>query len=386
MTTAIGESKKSASKKVETNPYRPWAARFWHGMRFGTWIALLARNRFKVHPLRWGLAATVSTASIVNSLASPIQTAIYGRRIRRTQITEAPIFIIGHWRSGTTLLHELMVLDERFTYPTTLECFIPNDFMVISWLVRWMKFLLPAQRPMDNMITGWDRPQEDEFALLNMGVLTPYLKMAFPNEPRNYLEYLDLSDLPPEELDGWKEAMLWFLQSITRRTPKRIVLKSPPHTARIKVLLEMFPDARFVHIVRDPYVLFPSNVKLWKTLYKFQALQEPKYKGLEEYVFTCFEHMYRAFEEQRQLLDPARIYEVRYEDLVRDKVGQMRSMYEHLELGNFAAVLPKLEEYLTSVQDYKTNRYEIDPELREVIDRRWGPFMRRYGYCQPGTE
>lgn len=382
MATGAAKPSGPASKKVESNPYRPWAARFWHGMRLGTWMGVLARNRFRVHPLRWGLATTVTTASVTNSLAAPLQSAIYGRRIRETEIKDAPIFIIGHWRSGTTLLHELMVLDERFTYPTTLECFIPTDFMTISWMVRRMRFLLPAQRPMDNMITGWERPQEDEFALMNMGVLSPYLKMAFPNEPRDYLDHLDLN-LPADELAKWKATLLWFLKTITFRTPKRIVLKSPPHTARVKTLLEMFPDARFVHIVRDPYVLFASNVKLWKTLYKFQGLQEPRYAGLEDYVFTCFEHMYRAFEAARDLVPADHMYEVRYEDLIRDKVGQMRSMYEHLQLGGFDALLPQLEEYLTSVKDYQTNRYDIDPVLREKIDRRWGPFMQRYGYCQP---
>src|SRR6185369_995061 len=115
------------------------------------------------------------------------------------------------------------------------------------------------------------------------------LTMAFPNEPPQSPGSLTLEGLSSDELTRWKSALQWFLTRVTLRSHKQIILKSPPHTARIKVLLELFPNARFVHIVRDPYALYGSTIKLWKTLYKFQALQEPRHEGLEEYVFSCFE-------------------------------------------------------------------------------------------------
>ena len=193
-----------------------------------------------------------------------------------------------------------MVLDARYTFPTTYQCLAPNHFLISDWLITRFKFLLPSKRPMDNMITGWDRPQEDEFALCNMGLPSPYLTMAFPNEPEQFPEYFTLDGLPPEEVARWKAGLEWFLKRVTLRNPNRIILKSPPHTGRIKTLLEVFPNARFVHIVRDPYALYGSTIKLWKTLYKFQGLQEPNHAGLEEYVFRCFERMYAALERDRR--------------------------------------------------------------------------------------
>ena len=81
-----------------------------------------------------------------------------------------PIFILGHWRTGTTLLHEFMIRDERFGYPTTYECMDPNHFLLTEGLfTRWLNFLVPTHRPMDNMKAGFDRPQEDEFALCMLG-------------------------------------------------------------------------------------------------------------------------------------------------------------------------------------------------------------------------
>jgi hypothetical protein len=381
--TAMAKSGESKSKPVEVNPYHFWAARFWHGMLLGSWIQLLRRNRARISITRIPLACTVTCGAVLNSLLRPVQEFFYRRYLDRTQIKDAPIFIIGHWRSGTTLLHELLVLDQRYTFPTTYECLAPNHFLISAWFMTKLKFLIPERRPMDNMVTGWDRPQEDEFALCNMGLPSPYLTMAFPNEPPRDTEYLTLEGLSREELDRWKAGLEWFLKRVTFRDPKRIILKSPPHTGRIRTLLELFPDARFVHIVRDPYPLFGSTIKLWKTLYKFQALQEPKHEGLEEYVFSCFEKMYDRFERDRTLVDPSRFFEVRYEDLVDNPIQQMRSLYEHLGLGEFDLALPKLQAYFEDKQDYRTSTYQIADDLRDKIDRRWGPYMRKYGYCQP---
>ena len=129
---------------------------------------------------------------------------------------------------------------------------------------------------MDNMAAGWDRPQEDEFALCNIGARSPYLTIAFPNRPPQDQDYLDFRGVPTAEVERWKRAFLWFLKCLTLRNPKRIVLKFPGHTARIRTLLEMFPKAKFLHIVRNPYVLFPSTVNLWKRLYRDEGLQMPQ--------------------------------------------------------------------------------------------------------------
>jgi len=140
---------------------------------------------------------------------------------------------------------------------------------------------------------------------------------------------------------------------LTLRHQKRIVLKSPPHTGRIGVLLEMFPKAKFVHIVRNPYVVFPSTVNLWKRLNRDQGLQAPTDDGLEEYVFGNFARMYEAFERDRHLMGPGQFCEVRYEELIADPVQQMRLVYERLELGHFEAVRPAVEEYFAGQKTTK---------------------------------
>jgi hypothetical protein len=368
--------------KPNFNPYPAWCARFWHGMRLGDWGKLAARNRFRIHPLRWGLATTVTLVTIFNSVMSRVQQAIYGRKIRRTRITADPVFIIGHWRSGTTYLHELMVLDDRFTYPTTYECFAPNHFLVTeAWFTKLFWFAVPAQRPMDNVKVGWDNPQEDEFALCGLGVPSPYLRMAFPNGPDRYDEYLDLDSLSPGELESWKAGLSKFVQMLTLRHGKRVILKSPTHTGRLKVLAQMFPGAKFVHVVRHPDALFPSTMRLWQSLDLVQGLQIPRHDRLDQYVHGAFERMYASFERGRSELAENRICDVRYEDLVRDPVGELARIYRSLDLGDFEYVRKKIEQYVGGQKEYRTNRHELEPATAAEIRRRWGDYMRRYGYA-----
>ncbi len=378
----VSQNGEAASPSQTGYRDRFWIPRFWNGMNVTACFSLLWRNRFAVSLICVAMVAINCALSLINSLLWQFEVALFGRKINRTKLEQDPIFVIGHWRSGTTLLHELLVRNPRHTYPDTYACFAPNHFLISSWVIKpCLKFLLPARRPTDNMAAGWDHPQEDEFALCNMGVPSPYLTIAFSNHPPQCQDYLDLRGLPEAALNRWKSALVWFLKCVTVRNPGRIVLKSPPHTCRIRVLLEMFPKAKFVHIVRDPYVVFPSTVNLWKRLYRDEGWQLPKCRGLDEHVFETLTRMYDAFDRDRELLRRNQFCQVRYEDLVADPVGEMQSVYEQLGLGDFESVRPAIEAYFASQKDYQTNRYQLTPELRAEIGRRWGRFIERYGYA-----
>ena len=368
--------------KTNTAAPRPeWTPRIWEGIGFFAWIRLLARNRFAVDFSCLYIAAVVTFVSIFHSILRLLQEACYGGQIRRTQIQQPPIFIVGHWRTGTTLLHELLVLDPRHNYPTTYECLAPNHFLLTeNVLTRLFAWMTPSHRPMDNMAAGWDRPQEDEFALCMLGLPSPYLKIAFPNRPEPYPDSDDVEGMPPGRRTAWMRGFYRLLQALTFKDPRRLVLKSPTHSCRTPTLLELFPNALFVHVVRDPYVVFPSTVTLWKTLWKVHGLQVPNYADLDEYVFRKFTHLYERLEKSKDRIDPSRFHELRYEDLVRDPVGEMRKLYDRLGLGGFDAVLPRIERYFVEKAGYKTNRYEQTLELRARIEARWGDVIRRYGY------
>jgi hypothetical protein len=329
------------------------------------------------------MVASVTAASLLNSFSSVFEKLLFSNRIRNVKLKEPPLFVLGHWRSGTTLLHELLMLDERNTCPNTYQCMAPHHFLWTEWflppMIRWM---VPDKRPMDAMSAGWDRPQEDEFALVNLGMRSPYLAWAFPNHGPVADEYLDLRTLPAHEREVWKRTWREFVQRVALKGDRRIVLKSPTHTARVRTILEVFPDAKFIHIVRDPLVVFPSTVRLWRSLSEVQGFQHLREGAawIENHVLDTFVRMYECFEQDRALVSPGHLVDVRYEDLVADPVGQMREIYEQLNLGNFTRVEPEILRYTMKSRDYKTNKYALPPEVADRVRNRWAPYFQRYGY------
>ncbi|MBY0228836.1 MAG: sulfotransferase [Gemmataceae bacterium] len=362
---------------------REWTPRMWQGCDLFAWLRLAWRNKAAVSPRFCYIPCVITCVSTLHTLLRHVQDALFGDRPARTPIKHAPLFILGHWRTGTTLLHELLILDPRHAYPDTLHALNPNHFLLTDGFVRtWMKRLLPSRRPMDNMKAGWDRPQEDEFALCMLGQPSPYLTVAFPNHPPQDQDAYDIRDLKPVEQRRWKEAFTKLLRQITyQRGQKRLVLKSPTHTCRVPTLLEMFPDAKFVHIMRDPYAVYPSTVNLWKSLYETHGLQVPTFAGLEEQVLGTYTRMYSLLEEGKRLIPAGNFHEVKYEDLIADPLGRMRDLYADLGLGGYEEARPAFERYLAENQGYQTNRYpKLSDAEKATITARWGEVIDRYGY------
>jgi hypothetical protein len=379
--TSTPPSAPPASRTVK-HPLAWYMPRFWHGMRFSTWMRELARNRFAISPSRVPMTCAITGFSVVNSGLAALERAIYGRRLDAVQLVEPPLFILGHWRAGTTFLHELMIRDPAHTYATTYQCFAPHHFVLSERFVTpWSGMFVPERRPMDNMAAGWDRPMEDEFALANLGALTPYLSMMFPNRGEKYPEYLSLRDVPLAEREAWKRDLLQFIKRLSLDDPRRIVIKSPPHTARVRLLLEMFPQAKFVHIARDPQAIYSSTIKLWQALNTEEGLQAVRDDSwLSHSVVESLKRMYDAYLEDRKLLADNQLVELRYEDLVGDPKQQLRSIYERLDLGDFGRVEPALDAHLADVSGYRTNRHTRDEGSREVIRREWATYFEEFGY------
>lgn len=362
--------------------YPFYTPRFWHGMRPAAWWGLLRSGGFRISPSRWGMALAVSFATPVNAMLGGLQRLFWGGRVARSTLHGPPVFIIGHWRSGTTMLHELLVTDDRLSSPSTFQCFAPHHFLLSEWFFRTCcGWLLPDRRPMDNMQAGWDRPQEDEFALLVLGLPSPYRRIAYPDLPPADLDYLDTESLPEPQRDRWESALREFLKAVSWRTERPLVVKSPTHTGRIATLDRAFPGAKFIHLTRNPSELFPSTVRLWQSLDQVQSIRVAKEDQLESYVIECLRRMYTAFQRDRDQIPPENLFELRYEDLIADPVGQVEAIYGKLRLGDFDHVRERLEEWAaTQHREYQTNRHQLPADQEALIRREWADYFERYGY------
>jgi hypothetical protein len=354
--------------------------RNWMGMPFGVWQRVLRENGFKVEPSRLLQAIRLTVFSGINTGLHWADRLVYDRPVARKPAPQPPLFIVGHWRTGTTLLHELMVFDKQFGYPTTYQVMTPHHFLISEGFVPLLlRHALPARRPMDNMEMGFDRPQEDEFAFCNLGLPSPYIRWLFPNTKAGD-GTLDLYDLTEEQRRKWVAGLARLLRRLAFRDPRRQVLKSPTHTARVGVLAKEFPGSQFVHIVRDPRAVFPSTVHTWKQLWDSVGFQVPTFAGIEEYVLDTFETMYRAFERDRASLGEKQLYELKYEDLIRDPVGEVGKVYERLGLEGFEKARPKLEAFAAKSKSFKTNKHDLPDDLRQRLADRWRGYCERYGY------
>ena len=355
--------------------------KIWYGMGAAAWLRLLWRNRFAVDRGRRLTAIVATLLSLRNTVLGGCQRALLIVR-PPPAIALAPVFIVGHWRSGTTWLHEMLALDDRHTAPTTYECFAPGHFLLTERIfTRWIhRVFAPVRRPMDRMAVGWGSPQEDEFAMLNLGQPSAYMRIAFPDAPWTGVADLQL-DLSANVRRAWTSAFLRFLTVVSSRRSGRLVLKSPLHLGRIRLLLEIFPDARFVHIVRDPYAVFASTVRMWQSLSEQQGLQDASGDRQYERVFATFVDLHARFDDARGLIPEGRLVQVRYEDLVRDPMAVLRTIYEHLNLGAIEPAQPRLRSYLTSIAGHEGARYSLTPATQDEITRRWGSIIREQGYA-----
>jgi hypothetical protein len=367
---------------VPSEKAREWAPRLWEGLDYFAFWRLMVRNRFAVEPPYWHIAAIMSCTTFLNTVFRMVQEAGVRDRLDGFELPADPVFVLGHWRTGTTLLHELLTLDDQFSTPTTHDCFNPCHFLLSERLFKkHLGFLLPGKRPMDNMPSGWERPQEDEFALALLGEPSTYTDIAFPTRPPLDPGALDLSGLSAVELRHWKRTLLKFVKTLALRDPRPLLLKSPPHTARIPELLDLFPSAMFVHIRRDPLVLYSSTMKLWQSLAASHGLQTPRGgPPLEAKVLREFRVMMTRYLATKDMIPAGNLVEVRYEDLVRDLPAGVAAIYQGLNLGDYDRVRPKVEEYAARTRDYATNRFTLTPEQETVVRSQWGDLIERLGY------
>jgi hypothetical protein len=353
------------------------------GITFGDWLRLLARHRFRISPSCWPRASAITLQSLQNSFWRWREQRRYDVQIEQID-APPPLFLLGHWRNGTTHLHNLLAVDERFAYPTNFEVLNPHTFLSTEpFASRILGFFLPKRRPMDNIEWTVHSPQEDEFALILLSGRSPCLSWVFPRSLEYYDRYLTFRDVPAEEIADWKRVFRWFVNKLTLRYQRPLLLKSPPHTARIRLLLELFPEARFVHIHRNPYAVFPSTKHTFLVNIGLHRLQPADFDNLHEHILRCYREMYDAFFDQRSLIPAGHYCEIGFEELERDPRGVIRSIYSALDLPDFSTVSPALERYIASIAGYQKNKFtELEPALRERINHEWRRSLNEWGYEQ----
>jgi omega-hydroxy-beta-dihydromenaquinone-9 sulfotransferase len=351
------------------------------GSTLGDWLRFLRDNRFAVHPRFWPRFLAITSCSTANSISRRIDEWKCGSF--HNEVVSSPLFVLGHWRSGTTHLHNLLSRDERFAFPNFYQVICPQTFLTSERVgSKLAAIITPKTRfGLDNVALGTDVPYEDEFAIAAMSSLSPYVAMAFPRRQKHYDRFLTLRDASPAEVQQWKNSLVAFLQKLTWKYQRPLILKSPTHTCRIRLLLELFPDARFVHIRRHPFDVFRSMKKMLAGALRFWQMQKADCVDWEQRTIDQYREMYEAYFEERSLIPEGRLHELSFEDLDADPMGQVRAIYQSLQLPDFEVFEPALQRYVDSLSDYQKNPAVALPlEIRCRLLDEWKLCFDAWGY------
>ncbi len=321
----------------------------------------------------------LSTINTILTLPERLLAPLFRRRV------SDPIFIVGVHRSGTTHLHNLLSLDPNLIAPRNFQVLNPAGFLLFGWpMAALLAAFFPWRRPMDAMHSHLFSANEEEFAIANLCRHSPYWGWVFPAQGADYDRFLFPEGFSPREKARWRRANLRFLEKLVLISGKRPVLKNPCNTGRISMLLEMFPDARLIHIHRHPYDVYRSNEHLAREGQCLFQLQDPPARGAYTERFpSTHVRMEQAFYEQAAGLPPDRVAEIAFEDLERDAAGEIARVYGQLNLEIDARFRVRLRRYLRSLAGYRKNRLPSLPaELKAQIDETYAPLMRRWGYIE----
>ncbi len=285
------------------------------------------------------------------------------------------IFILGHWRSGTTHLHNLLSRDPRMGFVTTYQSVFPDTlFGKVGYFLfeGFTRLLMPGRRAGDNVVLGTDLPQEEEFAL---GAKTPFSFYYFWMFPKHidelYTKSLRFIDADLEKLKRWDEDYKMLISKSLANTGKQFFLsKNPSHTARIDHLLKAFPKAKFIHIHRNPIEVYLSTDNFFKNMMPHLQLQSFSREEREAQVKNLYVRTMNDFFDQKELIPEGRFAEVKFEDLEKDPLGTLESIYSEIDISNFEMAKPYFEEYAITKKGYKKNKHTVSRELvEELLDR-----------------
>ena len=315
------------------------------------------------------------------SAAAPIQEKRYEKMLADKSLENPPVFILGHWRSGTTFTHNVLSCDRHFGYVTTYQTVFPH-------LMLWgqpffktvMNWLIPSKRPTDNVVLGPDLPQEEDFAMTKLLPYSYYDFWFFPRHQREYAEkYLLFRGMTREQMEEFRRKYVQLVKIALWNTGgTQFLSKNPPHTAHVRELLEIFPDAKFIYLIRNPYTVFESTRKFYDKTIRSLMLQNFSEEEMESAILDIYTWMYDKYEADKKLVPQGNLFEMKFEDFEADPVGMAGKIYSSLGLQGFEEARPAMEKY--TGQSYNKNKYRYQDRTVRLVEEHWGYALKQWDY------
>ena len=325
---------------------------------------------------------TKAVCRLLSTLA-PLQDRKYEKLLADKPLEHDPVFILGHWRSGTTFVHNVLSCDKHFGFCTTYQTVFPHLMMVGKpFFKKNMSWLMPDKRPTDNMELAVDLPQEEEFALSNMCPYTYYNFWFFPRYMQEYCDkYMLFDGIAPEELKAWEDTFNKMIRiSLWNTGGTQFLSKNPPHTGRVKELVKMFPNAKFIYLMRNPYTVFESTRSFYTNTIQPLKLEEFSEQELVDNILVVYKKLYDRYETDKHLIPEGNLLEVKFEDFEADALGMTEKIYRTLHIPGFDEARTAIEQYVGAKKGYKKNKYKYAEETVQLVEEHWSDAIRQWDY------
>lgn len=309
-------------------------------------------------------------------------------RYAGNKIKKDPVFIVGHWRSGTTHLHNILCQDPQMAYVTTFQSVFPDTlFNKVGRFIfeGFARILIPGTRKGDNVMLGTSLPQEEEFAIGDKTTISFYYFWMFPRSLKKFYDQcVRFKGVDDAKIKSWKKDYELLITKALHNTKReRFLSKNPPNTGRIEVLLEMFPNAKFIHIHRNPVEVYLSTENFFNKMLPHLQLQTIDAQKLEEDIILLYKDIMQDYLNQREMIPKGQLAEISFEELEKNPKLCIENLYRSLNLSGYHESEANFESYLDSKKSYQKNKHHITAKLMRKIQTEWGFAMKEWSYDVP---
>jgi len=345
-------------------------------------------NGFKRYGAKKLLAAYIKFFPSV--LFAPLERLLFNKKLKGNKLHQSPLYVLGHWRSGTSFTQFVLSQDPHMTTPTKFETLFSDNFLVTEPLLKPLavKFIksfnaYDAWKKNISVSMDLDSPSEVDTGLVNEG--SPYTYHWGHLFPKSWDYYFErnalMNGLSEQEWKDWAAEMNRLYHKVQLKNPqKRLLIKNPPDTGRVKHLLKLYPQAKFIFIYRNPYQVFYSNIKLWNNISKMLSMEEVSAEEVREIILNTYCELHKAYLTQRQLIPEENLIEIQYEDLQDQPMKLLEEVYQTLALDHFEQARPHFENYLKQNLKSQIKTYDYNHEDVMLINERWDFAFKEWGY------
>lgn len=316
-----------------------------------------------------------------------LELAIQNKKIHQHTIKKDPVFILGFNRSGTSYLHHFLTQDDRLGYHSVFQMVLPEIMLTCEkWLAPVLQFVtrvFKVQDAVHRIPLNWKYPGEED------GTMTTSLNLRgaqwgyfFPKMMHSqFQKYVLFKNIPESGLEAWKQDFVFLLKKISLANHnKQLVLKSPPNTARIKLLLSLFPNAKFIFIHRNPYEVYLSNKQFWKVTQAIYAIGTTKSVDVNSVILDTYFEIMHHYLLEKDLIPAGQLIELAYDDLIQDPMESMRKIYKEIRLDDFDYCENKMRSFVENQKGYVRLNHEIPKGERETVTKKLEPFIKYWNY------